>query len=109
MQKVSPWSEGFKGFRQNFLGMENLREWRERFQQTYRIEAELQRKQPLSEKVSRFLEMRRLWGARLRMTDSNYRREKLGYLADLQERLRKVGEFRLGRATSDSESSASSA
>ncbi len=89
--------------------MENLKQWRDGFEQAYRIEAELQPKRPVSDKVLRFLEMRQLWGARLKETESNYRREKLSYLADLQERLRKVGEFRLGRATSDSESSASSA
>ncbi len=55
----------------------------------------------------RFLNLEGLRGARLKETESKYRREKLVYLADLQERVRKVAEFRLGCTPSDSESGAS--
>ena len=95
--------------RPELLSVENLKQWRENFRKVSRIELGLQKKHSVSEKVFRFLEMRRVWSARLKATQNDHRREKLNYLAEIQERLGKVAALHRGCHSSDSEPGSDSA
>lgn len=84
--------------------MEDLREWRKNSSRIAQVEATLHRPRSVTEKVARFLEMRKLWSLRLAETQEHYSAQKREYLADLQERLRKVAEFQCGRTAAGPES-----
>lgn len=81
--------------------MEDLRAWRHRWEQAQKIEARLIKPRPMAEKVARYLEMRATFEPRLAATREDYRRERMEYLGDLQERLGKMAALLRGHTSSD--------
>ena len=75
------------------------KEWRESMLKVAAVEARLHKPRAIGEKLIRFAEMRRAFLPRLKATRARYHQERFDYLADLQERLRKVAEFTQGRST----------